>query len=321
MLVASTEKQVSAVPTVPQAAAIEIRDLVVTYGSKRAVDGLSLTVPVGTIYGFLGPNGAGKTTTIKALLGFRPPDGGSANVLGHDIVRESTELRTHTGYVSEANSLYDNLTVPQVTDFYRSTARRWNQQVVDRYMEMFGLPSQVKVRQLSNGMKRQLALSLAMGGEPDLLILDEPTSGLDPIARHDLLNKLVEIAAEGKTIFFSSHILSEVEAVADWVGIIRDGKLVVSDELDHLKQSQKVLKLIYAQAPTAQEIATLSAMPGVTRVEQEGRSVRLMVQGDAEALAHTIQQDGTRELRDVDIVNLNLEDLFLEYMKEGGNGR
>lgn len=302
-----------------QKAAIEIDNLVVNYGQKRAVDGLSLSVPVGSVYGFLGPNGSGKTTTIKTLLGLRKPDGGSARVLGYDIVAESTELRAHIGYVSEVNSLYDNLTVRQMSDFCRSTARKWDQATVDRYIKMFGLPAQSKVKQLSKGMQRQLAFTLAMGSDPDLLILDEPTAGLDPIARHELLNRLVgEIAAEGKTIFFSSHILSEVEAVADWIGIIREGKLVVSDELDHLKQSQKVLKLIYAEPPSSQEIAALKALPGVARVEQEGRSVRIMVRQDVEGLARRIES-GNRALRDVDIVDLNLEDLFLEYMKENGN--
>src|SRR5439155_17596646 len=173
-----------------QGAAIEINDLVVRYGPKRAVDGLSLSVPAGSVYGFLGPNGAGKTTTIKTLLGLRGPDGGSARVLGYDIVAQSTELRARTGYVSEVNSLYDHLTVREMNDFCRSTARRWNQATVDRYVQMFGLPVKAKVRQLSKGMKRQLAFALAMGGDPDLLILDEPTAGLDPIARHELLNKL-----------------------------------------------------------------------------------------------------------------------------------
>jgi ABC-2 type transport system ATP-binding protein len=159
-----------------------------------------------------------------------------------------------------------------------------------------------------------------MGSDPDLLILDEPTSGLDPIARHELLNRLVgEIASEGKTVFFSSHILSEVEAVADWIGIIKAGRLVVSDELDHLKQSQKVLKLVYAEPPTAQELEALKAMPGVGRIEQEGRSVRAMVDGDADTLARAIRDSGLN-LRDIEVVGLNLEDLFLEYMKEDEGG-
>jgi ABC-2 type transport system ATP-binding protein len=308
-------------PTSPPAAAIEIQDLVVSYGNKRAVDGLNLQVPRGAVYGFLGPNGAGKTTTIKALLGFRPANGGSARVLGYDIGTQSLEVRARVGYVSEVNSMYDYLTIPQTCAFCRQTSRRWNQAVVDRYITLFGLPPRARVGQLSKGMKSQLALSLALGSEPDLLILDEPTAGLDPVARHEFLNTLIrDIAAEGKTVFFSSHILSEVEAVADRVGIIRDGKLLVSDDLDHLKQTQRVLKLTYAEVPPPAEIAALRALPGVARVEQEGRGVRVIARGDVDALAAQLQAR-PYPVRDLDSVNLNLEDLFLEYMREGTDGR
>lgn len=304
-----------------QAAAIEIHDLVVKYGSKRAVDGLTFRVPAGTIFGFLGPNGSGKTTTIKTLLGFRPPDGGSARVLGYDVVSQSLQVRARVGYVSETNSLYDFLTIPQLCAFCRSLSPEWNQQVVDRYIGLFGLPPREKVGRLSKGMKSQLALSLALGGNPDLLILDEPTAGLDPLARHEFLNTLIsEVAAEGKTIFFSSHMLSEVEVVADWVAIIRKGKLVLCDELDHLKQTQKVVKLTYAELPPVSEIEMLRSLPEVKSLAQEGRSVRLVAQGNVDALTQTIQ---TRpyELRDIETVDLNLEDLFLEYMKERTDGR
>jgi ABC-2 type transport system ATP-binding protein len=305
----------------PPAAAIEINNLVVRYGRHLAVDSLTMRVPVGAIFGFLGPNGAGKTTTIKTMLGFRRPDGGSARVLGYDVASQSLEVRARVGYVSEVNSLYDYLSIPQICAFCRSASRQWNQEIVDRYIRVFGLPAQAKVGRLSKGMKSQLALALALGSNPDLLILDEPTAGLDPVARHEFLNKLVaEIAAEGKTIFFSSHILSEVEAVADWVGIIRQGKLVVCDELDHLKQTQKVLKLTYAELPPLAELEALRALPGIMSLAQEGRSVRLLTHGDVEALARTIQARSVA-LRDVDTVDLNLEDLFLEYMKEGPDGR
>lgn len=301
--------------------AIELQDLVVAYGAHPAVNRLSLTVPVGAIFGFLGPNGAGKTTTIKAMLGLRRPNGGSVSVLGFDAVTQSLEVRARVGYVSEVNSLYDYLTIPQHCALCRSISRQWNQEIVDRYVAAFGLPSNVKVGRFSKGMKSQLALSLALGGNPDLLILDEPTAGLDPMARHEFLNHLVaEIAAQGKTIFFSSHILSEVEAVADWIGIIRDGRLLVSDELDHLKQTQKVLKLTYAELPPATEIAALRGLPGVMNLAQEGRSVRLLTHGDVTALAQTIQAR-PQSLRDVETVDLNLEDLFLEYMKGDGDGR
>ncbi len=303
------------------ASAIEMTNLVVNYGTHRAVDGLSLSVPVGSIFGFLGPNGAGKTTTIKALLGLRRLDGGSARVLGFDVATQSLEARARVGYVSEVNSLYDFLTIAQVCAFCRSVSRQWNQEVVDRYLRVFGLPLRAKVGQFSKGMKSQLALSLALGSNPDLLILDEPTAGLDPLARHEFLHTLVaEIASEGKTIFFSSHLLSEVEVVADWVGIIRAGKLVVCDELDHLKQTQKVLKLTYADLPPTSEVAALRALPNVVNLAQEGRSVRLLAHGDVAALAQSIQAR-PYALRDVDTVDLNLEDLFLEYMKEGSDGR
>lgn len=295
-----------------QPPAIELQNLMVRYGTHPAVNGLSLTVPVGAIFGFLGPNGAGKTTTIKTMLGLRQPDGGSARVLGFDAVTQSREVRARVGYVSEVHSLYDALTIPQHEAFCRATNRQWDQAVVARYVKVFGLPTTVKVGKFSKGMKSQLALSLALGSNPDLLILDEPTAGLDPIARHEFLNQLVvEIAAQGKTIFFSSHILSEVEAVADWVGIIREGKLVVCDELDHLKQTQKVLKLTYAELPPAAEMLALRGLPGVMSLAQEGRSVRLLIRGDVVALSQTIQAR-PHALREVATVDLNLEDIFLE---------
>ncbi|WP_236600750.1 ABC transporter ATP-binding protein [Ktedonobacter sp. SOSP1-85] len=302
-------------------AAIELQNLEVKYGKRPAVNGLSLTVPAGAIFGFLGPNGAGKTTTIKTMLGLRKPDGGSVRVLGYDAVTQSLEVRGRVGYMSEVNSLYDFLTIPQHCAFCHSVSTQWDQGMVDHYVSLFGLPTNSKVGTFSKGMKSQLALSLLMGSNPDLLILDEPTAGLDPVARHQVLNRLVaEIAAQGKTIFFSSHILSEVEAVADWVGIIRDGKLIVCDELDHLKQTQKVLKLTYVELPPAAEVTALRDLPGVMSLEQEGRSVRLLTHGNVESLSQTIQAR-PHALRDVDIVDLDLEDLFLTYMKEERNGR
>ncbi len=301
--------------------AIELHNLKVRYGERLAVNGLSLTVPAGAIFGFLGPNGAGKTTTIKTMLGLRRPDGGSVRVLGYDAVEQSLEIRARVGYMSEVNSLYDFLTIPQHCAFCRSVSPQWDQKVVDRYVSLFGLPTSRKVGKFSKGMKSQLALSLLMGSRPDLLILDEPTAGLDPVARHEFLNQLVaEIAAQGKTIFFSSHMLSEVETVADWVGIIRDGRLLVCDELDHLKQTQKIIKLTYAELPPSSEVSALRVLPGVMRLDQDGRSVRLLTQGDVGALAQRIQAR-PYALRDVDVVDLDLEDLFLIYMKEERNGR
>ncbi|HWG84528.1 MAG TPA: ABC transporter ATP-binding protein [Deinococcales bacterium] len=296
--------------------AIEIRDLVVQYGSKRAVDGLSLTVPQGSVFGFLGPNGSGKTTTIKTLLGIRRPDGGQASILGHDVVSDSLAVRARTGFVSEVGGLYDGLTVTQMLDFQRGTAAKWDKETAEHYIETFKLPRGARVRQLSKGMKMQLAFALAMGNSPDLLILDEPTSGLDPVARHELLNTLVgEVAATGRTVFFSSHILSEVEAVADTIAIIRGGKLIVSGDLDDLKAQQKVVRLVYVDAPPREEVEAVRALPGIARVDQEGRSLRLTTRGGLNGILEALR-NRPYPVRDVDVVDIGLEDLFLEYMKE-----
>ena len=297
-------------------AAIQMSDLVVNYGTKTAVTGLTLTVPTGSVFGFLGPNGAGKTTTIKALLGFRRPDGGHAEVLGFDVVRQSEQVRARVGYVSEVGGLYDGLNVDQLERFFQQTARRWQPATFERFRARAGAARRSRIRHLSGGVKMQLAFALAMGGDPELLILDEPTAGLDPLARRALLGSLItEVAALGKTVFFSGHHLAEVESVADSVGILKDGRLVLSGNLDDLKQRHRALRLSYDAAPTAQTLAALHRLPGVTALEQDGRTLRLSVQGDVQAMMQQIrlQDDAPGNLEPLD---QNLEDLFHSLMRE-----
>ncbi len=297
--------------------AIEISDLIVNYGKKRAVDGLSMSVPVGSVYGFLGPNGAGKTTTIKSLLGFRRPDGGRASVLGHDIVAESIEVRAKVGFASEVNSLYEGMSVERNAKLCRDLSRTWNDELVSRYLELFGLERGARVRKLSKGQKAQLQLCLALGAEPEVLILDEPTSGLDPVARRAFLKVLVgEVAASGRTVFFSTHLLTDIEAVADSVGIIKDGRLLVSGEIDELRKSHKVFRITYADAPPDDEIESLRNIPGATSVEREGRGVRVKVRGDVELVEKKLRER-RHEIRDIDTFGLDLEDIFLGYVEVG----
>jgi ABC-2 type transport system ATP-binding protein len=236
-------------------------------------------------------------------------------VLGYDISSQPVEICARSGYVSESNSLYTSLSVSQLAAFCRSTSRTWNQGIFERYLSLFHLPAAARVGKLSKGMRTQLSLCLAMGSDPDLLILDEPTAGLDPVARHIFLKTLVgEIAGEGRTIFFSSHNLADIETVADWVGILVRGKLRLSSELDRLKETHKLVRVTYAEVPREDELAALRGLPEVGRLELEGRSVRLLLSGGgAQALASGLRERPLAVL-DVDVVDLNLERIALEYL-------
>ena len=322
MIVETSRRDEATVAGPERAAAIDVEDLVVDYGRRRAVDGLSLTVPVGAVFGFLGPNGAGKTTTIKTLLGFRRPDEGSARVLGYDVVEESLEVRARVGFASEVNSLYEHMTVPRLCALCRDLSRSWDQALVDRYLGVFGVPEESKVRKLSKGQKAQLQLCLALGSDPELLILDEPTSGLDPVARRAFLKVVVgEVAAEGRTVFFSTHLLSDIEAVADAVGIIKNGRLVVSGDLDRLREMHRVFRLTYVEPPPEEEVRALRSLPGVLDAEREGRGVRLRARGENVESVTLAVRERPYAVRDVDVYGLSLEDIFVGYIEEDSDDR
>jgi ABC-2 type transport system ATP-binding protein len=241
-----------------------------------------------------------------------------ARILGGDITRDRVRINERVGFVSETNSLYLGMTPHQLCDFFQATARRWNQAEVDRMLSLFGLPRTGRVRAFSKGMRTQLALCLALGGEPDLLILDEPTTGLDPIARRAFLDALVgEVAAAGKTVFFSSHILPDVEAVADTVGILCAGRLLVSDELDALKERHALVRLGYTEPLSEEAHVALRRMPGVVAVEREGRSARVRVHGDVAATVAALQ--AVAAPASIDTTRLGLDDIFLFYTQPGQN--
>jgi ABC-2 type transport system ATP-binding protein len=291
--------------------ALEIDRLVCAYSKKVVVNNLSLRVPVGSVYGFLGPNGAGKTTTIKTLLGMRPAQGGRISVLGYDPFKQGLEMRKRVGYMAETNNLYPHMKVRELVETARRLSARWNSQAVERYLDLFNLPRNEKIRKLSKGMKGQLALTVLLGSEPDLLVLDEPTSGLDPLKRYEFLNQVVrEVSSAGRTIFFSSHNLNEVEQIADTVAIINDGQLVVEDELDNLKLREKAVKAGFDRPVWVHE---LEALPGVRKVMQEGRRFRLLVSGNAEEVAADLRAMGART---VEVVDMNLESIFVAYLQD-----
>src|SRR5689334_18221415 len=201
---------------------IETHGLVKRYRRTVAVDGLKLAVPQGRISGFLGPNGSGKTTTIKMLLGLVHPTAGEAFVFGQPIGEDSSSLdiRRRIGYVSEDKRLYPFMTGQQILDFTRPLFPRWNLERERDLVAAFRLPLRQRFRAFSKGMRTKLVLILALARMPDLLIFDEPSEGLDPSAAEQMLEAIVRAAAEGSTVFFSSHQLSEVERIADDVFII-----------------------------------------------------------------------------------------------------
>lgn len=225
---------------------IEIRDLVVEYGAgksaRRALDGLSISVARGEIYGFLGPNGAGKTTTIKALLGLVFPKRGDITVLG----MRAADIRSHRrlGYLPEVSYFYSFLNAGEIMAMYGrifGMDRRLIAERTEQVLELVGLRGERKtlLKHYSKGMLQKVGLAQALLNDPELLILDEPTGGLDPIARIKVREIIRNLKASGKTVFFSSHELSEVELICDHVGIVHGGKLIRSGTLDEILSERK----------------------------------------------------------------------------------
>jgi ABC-2 type transport system ATP-binding protein len=217
--------------------AIAVQGLSKRFGKRQVVDGLSFEVPTGSICGFLGRNGSGKTTTLRMLMNLIDANGGSARLLGLDSRRDHTRLMRRVGYVAEAPILYDWMKVRELVGFTSRFYDHWNSTAVDSLLRRFAIDPQQKVRHLSRGTHAQLALALAMGHDPELLILDEPATGLDVLVRRDFLESIIQIIQqEGRTVLFSSHLVHEVERVADQIVVIDSGRLLVSARTDDLKQ-------------------------------------------------------------------------------------
>lgn len=215
---------------------IETNRLTKRYGEIEAVKDLDLVVEQGEIFGFLGPNGAGKTTTIKMFLNLVRPTAGSAKVFNLDIGKDSVAIRLRIGYVSEEANMYEWMTPDQLLDFVQGFYGARDAERKKTLAEQFDLPMDRKIKTFSRGMKQKLYLMQALIHDPELLVLDEPTTGLDPIIRNEVLEMIKKEKEKGRTVFLSSHVLSEVEKVCDTVGILREGRLLTSKKLSELKK-------------------------------------------------------------------------------------
>jgi ABC-2 type transport system ATP-binding protein len=303
---------------VDERTAISIEGVSKFYRDQIALDGLTLAVPEGSVFGLLGENGAGKTTTIQVLLGLIRCDTGRAQVLGLDPARDGLEVRRKVGYVPEVPTLYDWMTVAEIGWFaagFHPEAVVGSAGFLTRFRAAtadFGLPPGRKIKALSKGMRAKVSLALALASDPAVLILDEPTSGLDAMVRREFLESMVDLAAEGRTVFLSSHQLTEVERVASHVALLHQGKLVLAESLDDLRARTFLLAVNF------QSREHVKAPPASLPLE-------LIDASDAPRQAHWLVSardraacEAVRNLPGVESVRIetpSLEDVYIGYMR------
>jgi ABC-2 type transport system ATP-binding protein len=246
---------------------IEVSDLTRRFGQRTALASVSLSVPRGAVYGLVGTNGAGKTTLIRHVLGLLRAQSGSVRVFGLDPVADPVGVLSRIGYLSEENDLPGWMRVEELIRYGRAFYPRWDDAYADELRQTFGLEPRTKVGALSKGQKARLGLLIALAYRPELLVLDEPSSGLDPIVRRDILGAILRtIADEGRTVLFSSHLLDEVEQVADHVTIISSGAIALSAPLNAVRESHRCLTVRFAESRPRPP-----AVAGVLRWDGDGR--------------------------------------------------
>jgi ABC-2 type transport system ATP-binding protein len=288
--------------------AIETRNLTKRYGHKEAVNELDMQIPRGSVFAFLGRNGAGKTTTVRMLLNLLDRTSGEVSVLGLDPARRDTEIKRRVGYVAENQRMYDWMTVSRIAWFCSGFYPTWDNAYTSDLMKQMGLNPNDKLRSLSMGTKAKVALLLAMAHRPELLILDEPTSGLDVVVRRDFIEGVIElIQQEGRTVFFSSHLVHEVERIADWVGIVKDGRMIACQPIDDLKASVKRISMVF------EETAPQVKLDGMISVECAGRQLKALV---SDFSPITIEKAKAYKPRSVEVEDLCLEDIFVALVGE-----
>jgi len=295
--------------------AIQTSNLTKRYGHSTALQGLNLEVPRESIFALLGPNGAGKTSLFKILTGLASPTSGEARVLGYQVSTNETAFRAKIGYVAENPVLYGYYTAREMANFCASLYPRWNPRLVDSAFKQFSIPVDKKIKEFSHGQKSALTLTLALGPEPELLILDEPGAGLDPIKRRDYFKLLMEqVVALGSTVLLSSHTLHEVERLADRVAFLSRGRLVAVKDVADLKTAEKRIRVVFQGRPPED----VFKQTGIARVEPEGSGYLLTVTENVHEVLEKLSQYPHFAL---EIIDLDLEDIFIEYTRREGADR
>jgi ABC-2 type transport system ATP-binding protein len=292
--------------------AIRTAALTKHYGDFPALVDLDLEVVAGEVYGFLGPNGSGKTTMIRTILDEIRPTAGRAWILGMDSQKQSVEIRRHIGYVPGDLALYPNLTGHDTLTFFANMRGGVDWTYVNELAERLGADLSKKVGDLSTGNRQKIGLIQAFMNRPAVLIMDEPSTGLDPLVQREFQTMLREVAAEGRSVFLSSHSLSEVQRVADRVGIIRHGRLVAVEYLDDLRH--KAVRRVDLEFDTTVVAAVFEAVPGVRDVTVDNHRAVLSFDGKMAILLKAVAE--RYDVVDINTREVDLEEIFLTYYRD-----
>jgi len=283
---------------------IEVGGLTVRYGGRTALDDVSFSVPAGAVYALLGRNGAGKSSLVRCLLGAQRPAAGAARLLGRDSWRERAPILREVGVVSEEPDAPPAMTVRQIARFCSRLYPRWDAAGLEERLRRFGVPADVPFGRLSKGQKGQVALALALAPAPRLVLLDDPTLGLDPLARRAVFEELiVELADRGTTVFLTSHDLAGVEGIADHIGVLREGRLVLNEDLESVKQRFRRIRFS-GTLPGLEELAPVA-------VASRGWGVEAVV---------TRWDEERSAPHGVEVSGLTLEEIFLAVVDPAAGG-
>jgi len=284
---------------------IETKNLTKYYKKIRGIEKLTFTVKEGEVFGFLGPNGSGKTTTIRTLLGLLQPKSGEAYIFGKNIKDSIVEIKQNIGYIPGDLNLYGHLTGKQLLDYFKSL-RNSKDYLTDNLLEIFEVPLDRKIKGYSKGMKQKLGIIQAFMHDPQLIIMDEPTSSLDPLLQQKFYEFLLKEKKRGKTLFFSSHILSEVDKICDRIGIIKDGTLVALENIDSLKKKKgKIIKLRIKEKP--------ETFKGPKDMSIKDGWIQFIATDDIDQWVKKISE---YTILDLEINEFSLEDIFIHYYEE-----
>jgi ABC-2 type transport system ATP-binding protein len=291
--------------------AIRIEGLTHYYGKKKVVDQLSLEIPRGGIFGLLGRNGAGKTTTIRILMGLLQATRGTAQVLGCDSRRITPEIRAQIGYLAEGHHVYGWMTIAECGQFQKSFFKHWNDAIFKSIIDHFKLPLKAKAGNLSRGQRAGLCLALTLAPEPELLVLDDPALGLDPVARRSLLESMVYVTrGKDRTILFSSHLLSDVERVADRIAVMKEGQLKAHCTIEEFRGWVRQYILRFETKPPA-----APERPWLLHSIRTDHELAVTAAGPAREIHHELESLGARAIEEID---LSLEDAFISFVGDRG---